>query len=176
VRDRPRRRDGAHAGALALAVAIAAGVLWGCGDGGDDTASSPPPSAQGSTSTSTTTGKSGGSAPESPGSKVAVRTAVEAVLTSVEPVDACRKYVTDHYLNVAYGGKQGCVQAQAPGSGARSLRSFRIVQFGTQGTIAVAEAVPNGGPYDGSKVVISLLFGSDHYRVDRLHSNVPVGP
>jgi hypothetical protein len=36
--------------------------------------------------------------------------------------------------------------------------------------------VPNGGPYDGSKVVISLLFGSDHYRVDRLHSNVPVGP
>jgi hypothetical protein len=140
------------------------------------TRQAPPTSAQGSTSTSTTTGKSGGSTPESLGSKEAVRTAVEAVLTSAEPADACGKYVTDHYLNVAYGGKQGCVQAQAPGSAARSLRSFRIVQFGTQGTIAVAEAVPNGGPYDGSKVVISLLFGSDHYRVDRLHSNVPVGP
>jgi hypothetical protein len=176
VRDRPRRRDGAHAGALALAVAIAAGVLWGCGDGGDDTASSPPTSAQGATSTSTTTGKSSGSVPESLGSKKAVRTAVQAVLTSADPADACGKYVSDHYLNVAYGGKEGCVQAQAPGSAAQSLRSFRIVQFGTQGTIAVAEVVPNGGPYDGSKVVISLLFGSDHYRVDRLHSNVPVGP
>ena len=105
-----------------------------------------------------------------------MRTAVQAVLTSADPVAACGKYVTDRYLNVAYGGKQGCVQAQAPGSAARSLRSFRIVQFGTQGTIAVAEAMPNGGPYDGSKVVISLRFGSDHYRVDRLHSNVPVGP
>ena len=176
VRDRPRRRDGAHAGALALTVAIAAGVLWGCGGGGDDTASSSPTSAQESTSTSTTTGKSGGSAPESLGSKEAVRTAVEAVLTSADPADACGKYVSDHYLNVAYGGKQGCVQAQAPGSAARSLRSFRVVQFGTQGTIAVAEAVPNGGPYDGSKVAISLLFGSDHYRVDRLRSKVPVGP
>ena len=183
VRDRPRRRDGAHAGALALAVAIAAGVLWGCGDGADDTAGSPPTksttAAQGTTSgptKTTTSGRNGGSAPASLGSKPAVRTAVAAVLTSTDPVDACDKYVTDHYLNVAYGGRQGCVQAQAPGSAARSLRSFRIVQFGTQGTIAVAAAVPNGGPYDGSKVVISLLFGSDHYRVDRLHSNVPVGP
>jgi hypothetical protein len=123
-----------------------------------------------------TTGKSGASSPESLGSKEVVRTAVEAVLTSADPADACGKYVTDHYLNVAYGGKQGCVQAQAPGSAARSLRSFRIVQFAPQGTIAVAEAVPSGGPYDGSKVVISLLFRSDHYRVDRLRSNVPVGP
>ena len=181
VRDRPRRRDGAHAGALALAVAIL--VLTGCGDGGNDTAGSPPTksttAAQGTTSgptKTTTSGRNGGSAPASLGSKAAVRTAVAAVLTSTDPVDACDKYVTDHYLNVAYGGRQGCVQAQAPGSAARSLRSFRIVQFGTQGTVAVAEAVPNGGPYDGSKVVISLLFGSDHYRVDRLHANVPVGP
>jgi hypothetical protein len=182
VRDRPRRRQGAHAGALALAVGMVVAALTGCGGDGNDTAGSPPTksttAAQGTTSgpKTTTSGRNGGSAPASLGSKSAVGTAVVAVLTSTDPVDACDKYVTDHYLNVAYGGRQGCVQAQAPGSAARSLRSFRIVQFGTQGTIAVAEAVPNGGPYDGSKVVISLLFGSDHYRVDRLHANVPVGP
>ena len=182
VRDRPRGRDGARAGALALAVAIAAVALSGCGGGGDETAGSPATknttAARKTTSgpTKTTTSGNGGSAPASLGSKAAVRTAVGAVLTSSNPVDACDKYVTDHYLKVAYGDRQGCVQAQAPGSAARSLRSFRIVRFGTQGTIAVAAVVPNGGPYDGSNVVISLLFGSDHYRVDRLHSNVPVGP
>ena len=105
-----------------------------------------------------------------------MRTAVEAVLVSSDPADACGKYVTGHYLNVAYGGKQGCVQAQAPGSAAKSLRSFGIVNEGTQGTIATAAAVPNGGPYDGSKVVIGLLFDRDHYRVEALRSNVPVGP
>ena len=83
---------------------------------------------------------------------------------------------TEHYLKVAYGGRQGCVQAQAPGSAAKSLRSLRIVNEGTQATLVIATAVPTGGPYDGSKVVASLLFDYDHYRVDRLHANVPVGP
>jgi hypothetical protein len=77
---------------------------------------------------------------------------------------------------VAYGGRQGCVQAQRPGSAARSLKSFKVVQFGTQGTVAVAAAVPDGGPYNGSKVSITLVFHSDHYRVDRLRAHVPVGP
>jgi hypothetical protein len=159
---------------LALAIVVAA--LAGCGGGGDTGSSSTAStSAQASTSATTTTRSSGGSVPKSLGSKEAVRTAVEAVLTSSDPAEACGTYVTEHYLKVAYGGKQGCVQAQAPGSAANSLRSFRIVQFGTQGTIADATAVPNGGPYDGSKVAITLLF-SDHYRVNALHSNVPVGP
>ena len=105
-----------------------------------------------------------------------MRTAVEAVLTSSDPAEVCRRYVTEHYLKVAYGDKQGCVQAQAPGSAAKSLRSLRIVQLGTQGTIATATAVPNGGLYDGSKVAITLLFDSHHYRVNAVHSNVPVGP
>jgi hypothetical protein len=105
-----------------------------------------------------------------------MRTAIEAVLASSDPTDACGKYVTDRYLSVAYGGRQGCVQAQAPGSSAKSLRSLRIVNEGTQGTIATATAVPNGGPYDGSKVVIGLVFDRDHYRVETLRANIPVGP
>jgi hypothetical protein len=105
-----------------------------------------------------------------------MRTAIEAVLASSDPTDACGKYVTDRYLSVAYGGRQGCVQAQAPGSSAKSLRSLRIVNEGTQGTIATATAVPNGGPYDGSKVVIGLVFDRDHYRVEALRANIPVGP
>jgi hypothetical protein len=177
VPDRCLRRRGAHAGAVALALAIVVAALAGCGGGGGDGSSSAASSsAQLPTSTSTTTGNSGGSVPRSLGSKDAVRTAVEVVLASSDPEDACGKYVTRHYLKVAYGGRQGCVQAQAPGSAAKSLRSFRIVNESTDGAIATATAVPNGGPYDGSKVVIGLLFDHDHYRVEALRANVPVGP
>ena len=45
------------------------------------------------------------------------------------------------YLTVAYGGKQGCVQAQRPGSAARSLKSFGIVQEAGQGALVRAKAV-----------------------------------
>jgi len=105
-----------------------------------------------------------------------VRTAVEAVLVSSDPADVCRAYVTDHYLHIAYGGRKGCVQAQTPQNSAQSLRSFKVDQLGTQGTIATATAVPRGGPYDGSKVVIGLVFDRDHYRVEALRANIPVGP
>ncbi|HEY7150725.1 MAG TPA: hypothetical protein VH391_03500 [Solirubrobacterales bacterium] len=128
------------------------------------------------TATTTTTRTTAEGLPQALGSDRAVRTAVEAVLTSSDPADACGKYVTEHYLSAAYGGKQGCVQAQQPGSAARSLRSFQVINSGGQGTIVDATAVPEGGPYNGSKVGLALIFDSDHYRVDALHSNVPVGP
>jgi hypothetical protein len=106
-----------------------------------------------------------------------VRTAVEAVLTSEDPALACDKYVTEGYLRAAYGGKQGCVQAQQPGSAARSLKSFTVLGFNPQGTLAKTKAVPLGGPYDGHPVHVSLSFGpGEHYRVLGLGANVPVGP
>jgi hypothetical protein len=81
------------------------------------------------------------------------------VLASSDPARSCGEYVTERYLKVAYGGRGGCVQAQTPGSAA-----------------ATVEVVPNGGPYDASKVRATLRFDSNHYRVDRLHADVPVGP
>jgi hypothetical protein len=98
------------------------------------------------------------------------------VLASSDPARSCGKYVTERYLKVAYGGRQGCVRAQRPGSAAKSLSSFRIEQEGGQGRVVGASAVPNGGPYDGRKVRATLRFDSNHYRVDRLHADVPVGP
>jgi hypothetical protein len=105
-----------------------------------------------------------------------MRLAVEAVLTADDPAEACGKYVTRRYVRVSYGSKEGCVQAQRPGSAARSLASFRIAQEGGQGTVVEASAVPRGGPYGGSRMTIGLVFSGDHYRLDRLNSDVPVGP
>jgi len=176
VRDRLRRRDGAHAGALSLAVAIVAAAFAGCG-GGDDGDGATSTSAPGPTSTSTTNpgGNGGTFRIERVGPKKQVRKAVEAVLTSGDAADACGRYVTEHYLKAAYGDRQGCVQAQGPRSAAHSLRSFRA-HFGSVAGTASAAAVPVGGPYDGAKLQISLIRGSLGYQVDALDSDVPVGP
>ena len=166
VRDRPRRRNRAHAGALALTVAIAA--LSGCG-GGDDSGGGTSTSAQTPTSTSTTTT----SHIVRGGPKKQVRKAVEAVLTSGDAADACGTYVTEHYLKVAYGDRQGCVQAQAPTSAARKL-DFNDLHI--NGDRATAVVVPSGGPYDSERVTVLLLNDGPSWAVDELKANIPVGP
>jgi hypothetical protein len=181
VPDRFLRRPGDRAGVAALCVAIAvvAGIA-GC-DGDDSNGSGSntgtETSAQSSTSTgtSTTSGNGGTFRIERVGPERQVRHAVVAVLTSGDPADACGKYVTEHYLKVAYGGRQGCVLAQSPGSAARSLHSYRA-QFGEVAGTATAVAIPLGGPYDGARVRVSLIQGGQGYQVDSLRSKVPVGP
>jgi hypothetical protein len=163
---------------LALAVALVVATFAGCGGDGDDDAESsgattPPAPTSTSTSTSTTAdGVTRGTEPVGP--RELAREAVEAVLTSDDPADACGRYVTRLYLEAAYGDRQGCVRAQAPGSAARSLRSFRIKSL--SGPAAVVVAVPNGGPYDGTEVTIRLIGDARGYRVGSLESDVPVGP
>jgi hypothetical protein len=96
--------------------------------------------------------------------------------------------VTKRYLRVAYGGRQGCVQAQAPGSAARSLRDFHatINDVATGGVLtADVTVVPVGGPYDGEKVEVFLVghvgdsqreFLRGGWRINQLEASVPVGP
>ena len=64
-------------------------------------------------------------------------------------------------------------QAQGPGSAARSLGSYSADIHGE--TAAMAVAKPNGGPYDGARITVTLV-GGPNFQVDGLRSNVPVGP
>ena len=163
---------------LVLAVAIVVAAFAGCGGDSDDTAGPPPTKsttvAKGTTSattTTTTSGDDGGNhqrdRPKDP------RTAVEAVLTSSDPADACARFVTERYLRVAYGGPDGCVQAQAPAAAADRL-DFKSV--GVDGGRTTAVVVPSGGPYDGERVTVSLVRDGRRWAVDELDANVPVGP
>ena len=178
VPDRPLRRPGAHAGAAALGLAIVVAALAGCGGGRRHELQlqrrpprrlRPPRAA---TTGSTTQSGSGGrrTKPVSPPDRV--RTAVEAVLTSDDPADACGRYVTQHYLSIAYGSRQGCVQAQAPGSAARSLGSYSA---DIHGETATAVAEPNGGPYDGARITVTLV-GGPSFQVDGLALQRPGRP
>jgi len=186
--DDPRAgRAGLRAGSAAVALvgaALIAAALAGCGGGGTDSSegssSTIASGAAGGSSATTTTTSAGvendAQEPAELGSSAAVRSVTERVLLSVDPADACGRYVTQHYLSTAYGGRQACVQAQRPGIAATSLSSFRIDSQHGGGRAVQASVVLHGGPYDGSTAKVGLRFEAGQYRVNALGANVPVGP
>ena len=64
-----------------------------------------------------------------------------------------------------------------PGAGAGQRRPTRSASYSADihGETATAVAEPNGGPYDGARITVTLV-GGPSFQVDGLRSNVPVGP
>ena len=107
-----------------------------------------------------------------------VAAAIKAVLTeAASPEQACGTYVTERFLQRAYGGRANCVAARRPNALADSIRITRSF-MNEQGAHAVA--IPSGGPYDGAKVQIEVIpatgSGGGPYKVDSLKAHVPAGP
>lgn len=161
-------------------------VMAGCGGGEGHGIRSTPES-------TTTSSQANDSAPDvgapftpgkgspEPGSAGEARGIITLVLTNDAPLACNTKFVTQHYLNASYGGPEGCVNARTSGGVADRvyLKSLRI-----EGDHATAVVVPSGGPSDGERVTVYLVAkprpGSvrarDHWAIDALRSNVPVGP
>jgi hypothetical protein len=179
-RDRRARRARAFAPALA-ALGIAAITFGGCGGGGSEgsstsssTSAPTSTSAQGEASTTSSTTSTGSNFTIKRAPGTTVRGAVDAVLVSGDPEKACGDgYVTRHYLEAAYGGEEGCVQAQRPGSAADSLGSYQAKANGNQAMVTVR---PSGGLYNGEKITVALVQEGGSWKVDALKSNAPVGP
>ncbi len=99
------------------------------------------------------------------------------MLTSSDPAKVCStRYVTQHYLGVAYGGRQGCVQAQSPKNAAGSVDVGLTTQASNRPRAATTKATTKGGLYDGEKLTVSLVREDGSWKVDGLKSNAPVGP
>jgi hypothetical protein len=101
-----------------------------------------------------------------------LRNEVRLVLTSTNPLACHPPFVTRRFLDAAYGGHQGCVRSRTPGSVARHV-DFRRLQV--TGDHASAVVVATGGPNDGERITVSMIR-DPRWSVDRLRSNVPVGP
>ncbi len=101
-----------------------------------------------------------------------LRSEVRLVLTSTDPLACHPPFVTRRFLEAAYGGHEGCVRSRTPGSVASQVRIKQLVVAGDHAT---AVAIPTGGPNDGESITVSLVR-DPHWSVDRLRSNVPVGP
>ena len=194
-RHRDRRAHRARAGgAVVAAIAVTAIAFGGCGGGGDEggggttTTSAAAPtttSSQSATTSTTSTTSTGSGSGDGQGGQThtTIRQVVDAVLTSADPEKACRsQYVTEHYLATAYGGKQGCVQAQSSTATADSVHfgeeTMRAILDGTAQVPreATAKVVPDGGLYGGDQITVSLVREDRSWKVDKLKSNAPVGP
>jgi hypothetical protein len=187
VSERSGNRHRHRAGAAALALAaIAVVAIAGCGGGGGSSttgaAATSPGAATTTTPTQGTTTAAGGSSGNVFGGQGAakghtVSDTLNAVLTSGDPAKACgTDYVTEHYLSSAYGGKQGCVQAQSSGGAAQSVDIQGLVAGSGQAGTASVKVEPQGGVYSGEKLVVSLVKEGEDWKIDSLKSNAPVGP
>ena len=199
MRDRPIRRPGnrprtaaAPAAACLILAGAVLGILAGCGDGGSTSgaATGTAVAAGSSASTGNTTAPAGGatSATTTPGGAAtnppagqepsvdpeqAITAAIDAVLASGDPALACERYATADYVGTTFGSRGGCVHSTVPASAADSVE---VSAIRISGSTAKATAVPSGGPSDGEKISVALVNEDRVWKVDSLHSNVPVGP
>lgn len=103
----------------------------------------------------------------------AIRISLTAVLAGGHPQTACGSFVTGAYLDTAFGGRGGCVAAQAPMAVAKSIEVRSIEVAGSEAT---AVAVPKGGVLDAQTLTVALVHRGGVWKVDSLRSDVPVGP
>ena len=164
-----------------IAIALAASCLGlvACG-GDDDETTSTPAGASGATgeagSTTTTIDGDASGAPGKDVIEVGLPTppqAIERVLTSGDPKQACEELVTPDFVARAYGGVDGC-EAAIEGGG--SADSVEVSDVQRDGDTATAVAVPDGGPNSGEHIDVKLIRDDGVWKVDDLHSNVPAGP
>jgi hypothetical protein len=103
----------------------------------------------------------------------AIRAAIEDAIASGDPDLACGEAVTDAYLRDAFGDAAGCRAAQSPGFAARAVE---VGEISIDGDRARATARAQGGPYEGERLWVGLVREDEDWKLDRLRSNVPVGP
>jgi hypothetical protein len=167
-------------GVAPIAALLIAGAA-GCGD--DDgsttvaTSTEPTPgttsvsqqtvttSTQPETTTTTTAEPAGGAAS-------AVDAATAVLTTEGTAEQACDRYVTEDFIQTAYGGRENCIASRAKDALADGLALGPAIEEGATHLVVV----PVGGPYYGAKVEVDVIRDGDTYRVDSLEAHVPAGP
>jgi hypothetical protein len=108
-------------------------------------------------------------APDTPVERV--HGTVQFVLTAATTSTTCTPpVVTGRYLRAAYGGRQGCIDAQ------RIAHKLEFEDLRIDGDRATAVVVPSDGTYKGERLIVSLVRLDRRWAVDQLDANVPVGP
>ncbi len=108
-------------------------------------------------------------APDTPAERV--QGTVKLVLTATTSSTTCKPpFVTGRYLQAAYGGRQGCIDAQ------RIAHKLEFKDLRIDGDRATAVVVPSDGTYNGERLTVSLVRLDRRWAVDQLDANVPVGP
>jgi hypothetical protein len=159
---------------VALGLIAVAAFTSACGEDGEESGSNVPPERPpGADEARPALPDGGPSRRPAPRDEDSVRAAIEAALASGDPAQACERYVTEHFVRIAYGDREGCAQAQAAGAAARSAS---VENIEVSGDTADALAVPSGGPSDGEHLEVSLVREGGAWKLDAVRSDVPVAP
>jgi hypothetical protein len=161
------------------ATAIVALSLAACGDSADEPqttavavttstdAPTPPSNSPGDGADGTPT--AGAESQES-----TIEQTLHAVLVTADPEQACVALVTERFVRIAYGDEAGCRQAQSKKAAARRIEVSGVA-VDSEGH-GQGQVKAEGGVYDGQKLRAELILDGQTWRLDSLHSNVPVGP
>ncbi len=104
----------------------------------------------------------------------AITSTLESLLTGAKPQAACRALVTEGYVKRSYGDQRGCTAAVAAEKPADRVKVTEVVVL--PDGVAQARVGSSGGVYDGQRLRAELVLDMGLWKVDRLRSNVPVGP
>jgi hypothetical protein len=163
-----------HRGHGAAAAALLVVVFAGCGgDGGNETSGVTSATVADTLPASTQPGTKQDAGAGAGTDRLLITESIDAVFTSGDPAKACEAYVTQAYVEKAFGDLEGCRAAQVPAAAASSV-DVSAVRVGAES--ATADASPRGGPSSGETVHVSLVYEDAAWRVDSLKSDVPVGP
>jgi hypothetical protein len=125
----------------------------------------------GETTTSTTGADTKPAAPGA-GAPAPILAAAAVLTTHSTPERACGSWVTENFIQTAYGGKENCIAARKDQPLARQIT---VDQSAPQSESHFV-VIPDGGPYDGAKVEVDIVQDDDGYRVDGLTAHVAAGP
>jgi hypothetical protein len=160
-----------HTRKRAALLATLALALASCG-GDDESTTTSGTEAAGSSSTGSVTTSSDGAEP-TPSNEEQVTAAIETFFTGADSDVACDAVVTKKLIKTAYGSVAGCVDARNAGGVAKEVEISNLLVGDGRAT---ATAVPTGGPNDGEKIKLVVVYSAGAWRLDELESNVPVGP
>lgn len=168
--------------ATAVAAALAAPLLGGCGEK-EEPPTTGPVVAQTTTGPTTTPGGNGGAqggggnqgggGGQATPAEQSVAT-VKLFLTKPNDPTVCDDLITPAFLKHSYGDRQGCVAARKPGA-----LADRVTIVGREpgpGGAVVVTAKPQGGVFAGQTLKVTVVRSGNAWRIDRISGNAKVGP
>lgn len=160
--------------AIAVFVAACLVVPAGCGEKEEPPTTGPvvtqTTTAQGSTGQTTTGG--GGAAPAT--DEELIRTTIQDFLTVPGDPSVCDELITPRFLRASYGDRQGCVAARKPRALADQVAI--LARKPGPGGAAIVTVKPQGGVFGGQTLKVTLVKAGGEWRIDKITSNVKVGP
>ncbi len=153
-------------------MAVATLFIAGCGEKSEPPTTGPVVT-QTTTGGSTTTATTGGGGGQPVTDEEKIKTTVTDYLVKPNDPTVCDELITPGFLRRSYGDRQGCVAARK----ASGLANGVIVQQGPvkKGTVIVT-AQPQGGVFAGETLKVTVVQVGNGWKIDRISSNVPVGP